>query len=298
MGPYGIGVVDPYKYNGKEWSEVLGLGWYFYGFRMHDPAVGRFSGVDPLAEKYAAWSTYHYTLNNPILFVDPDGRSVESTIVTANDDGTYKVVGGNANDGDNGIYLVDWESGKVGLVGYSATPESFYFSENDEWLGTIDPTDQSGKNFLNEQIIGDNPSVGVYMARATGGQPLDFKRTNGTNEVMFDTPEEFYRGMPLLGDKDGKPIYASARDVGNVAAGLVAGRSGMGWSTARLGYDGLESIQQGGFSSESTSTQYGQKLGHRIGYQMFQKYEQSRLPGSGHLRNVKISRDVVKKGDL
>lgn len=45
MGPYGIGVVDPYKYNGKEWSEVLGLGWYFYGFRMHDPAIGRFTGV-------------------------------------------------------------------------------------------------------------------------------------------------------------------------------------------------------------------------------------------------------------
>jgi len=32
--------------------------------------------VDPLAEKYAAWSPYNYVLNNPVGMVDPDGRLV------------------------------------------------------------------------------------------------------------------------------------------------------------------------------------------------------------------------------
>jgi len=32
-------------------------------------------GVDPLAEKYPSYSSYNYTLNNPINLVDPDGRA-------------------------------------------------------------------------------------------------------------------------------------------------------------------------------------------------------------------------------
>ena len=287
-----------YLYNGKELQSDFGLGWYDYGARFYDPSIGRFTSVDPLAETMPSWGSYVYGFSNPIKFIDPTGLAPESTIVDKNEDGTYTVIDGDANDGDNGIYINDGNRGKGELIGYSATPESFFFSEEGQWLGTIDPSDQSGRNFLNNQIIGDDPSIPEYIATAKGGEPLDFKRTNGTDEVQFNTPEEFYRGMPLLGEKNGKQIFGSARDVGNIGAGLVAGRSGMGWSTARLGYDGLQSYQEGQFAQESTSTQFGQKLGHRIGTQMHQKFKQSRLPGSGHLRNIKISKDVVKKGDL
>jgi len=31
--------------------------------------------VDPLAEKYASWSSYNYVVGNPLSYIDPDGRS-------------------------------------------------------------------------------------------------------------------------------------------------------------------------------------------------------------------------------
>ncbi|MGB1207489.1 MAG: RHS repeat-associated core domain-containing protein [Chitinophagales bacterium] len=63
-----------YKYNGKE--ELL-EGIYDYGARMYDPATARWGSVDPLAEKYTSISPFAYTLNNPIVFIDPDGKEVE-----------------------------------------------------------------------------------------------------------------------------------------------------------------------------------------------------------------------------
>ncbi|MBK8721994.1 MAG: hypothetical protein IPL95_06855 [Saprospiraceae bacterium] len=42
--------------------------------RIYDPRVGRFLSVDPLQKKYPDFSPYHFSGNNPILFVDFDGK--------------------------------------------------------------------------------------------------------------------------------------------------------------------------------------------------------------------------------
>ena len=64
---------DRYTYNHKE--QVTGLEWFAYGARYYDAKIGRFAGVDPLASDFAAWSPFSYTFNNPIRFIDPDGRA-------------------------------------------------------------------------------------------------------------------------------------------------------------------------------------------------------------------------------
>lgn len=69
------GKENKYQYNGKELDSELGLNWNNYGARFYDPALGRFTNIDPLAADFVNWSPYCYTLNDPISLVDPDGRS-------------------------------------------------------------------------------------------------------------------------------------------------------------------------------------------------------------------------------
>jgi RHS repeat-associated protein len=63
-----------YKYNSKERDEETGL--YYYGMRYYAAWLCRFVSVDPLQFEYPNLNAYHYCTNNPIRFIDTDGRAV------------------------------------------------------------------------------------------------------------------------------------------------------------------------------------------------------------------------------
>ena len=46
-------------------------------FRLYDGALGRFFGIDLLADLFTSHSPYHFAYNNPVSFADPTGLSSE-----------------------------------------------------------------------------------------------------------------------------------------------------------------------------------------------------------------------------
>jgi hypothetical protein len=68
--------------------------------RYYDARAGRFLSVDPASVKYPGWSPYHYTLANPLRYIDPTGKW------NAEYDKKGNIVTARAEKGDNlaGLY--------------------------------------------------------------------------------------------------------------------------------------------------------------------------------------------------
>ena len=275
---YGInptGLANRYQYNGKESQDLeFSLPTLDYGARHYSPSTARWLSPDPLAETYYNLSPYAFCGNDPVNYVDPDGRS---TWVVAQEDGTYKVVGGNIFDNDLNIYLITFDQNNNPQfgesIGRTTSITTFYDSgdkncEGRGWMmeSIIDPNDKSGQEFIDE-LIATDPSFIEYVFCAGNRKKYDFKATNGTDSSIPDI--DSYRGMPV-GEENGKLIYSSARDIGNIMAGYVAGSKGLPWGFVRIGFDSYQIwsyIKHGHFPHrEGSSSTNAQKLGWLRGY--------------------------------
>ena len=62
------------RFIGKEFGERTGL--YDFSARYLEPSMGRFTTIDPLAEKYPSVSPYAYCAGDPVNLVDLDGNDI------------------------------------------------------------------------------------------------------------------------------------------------------------------------------------------------------------------------------
>ncbi|WP_255512767.1 RHS repeat-associated core domain-containing protein [Flavobacterium sp. GT3R68] len=88
-GRHATNISNGYRYGfqGQEQdNELKGEGNSLdYTFRMHDPRIGRFFAVDPLAREYAYLSSYQFASNSPIALVEIEGCEGGYNSMTAED---------------------------------------------------------------------------------------------------------------------------------------------------------------------------------------------------------------------
>ena len=135
-----------YLFSGKELDVETGL--YYFHARYYDPRTSVFLNIDPMSDKYPHQSNYTYCSNNPIMRIDPDGRTD-----FFDNDGIYL--------GNNGV-----DDGKVSVVIDKSRLFDYLTNrkENVNWGGTL--SDSQIRLFENLSNEVDMDSDLGYMIRA------------------------------------------------------------------------------------------------------------------------------------
>ncbi len=223
------GTENAYQYTGKELNEDFSLNWSDYGARWYDASVGRWNGVDLLADVAHDWTPYRYGFNNPLIYNDLFGlfenkkearryrreHNIDGEIVKTTEDGTtrYEIHDKNAGSayyqGEDGeivqIALITGESPK----GYQAPFDAEKASLASQ--GTLGPVNPSNSR----QIM--NFMGGVKDAGIAGGLIYDTADPLWVflqNMNPLDTDIRHMNGDGILGSEKGE-------DVAGVAALII-----------------------------------------------------------------------------
>jgi len=130
--------------------------------RFYDPGVGRFLSVDPSPklrlQQPQSWNRYAYTLNNPLKYVDPDGRDAVVFIVSAgpkwDQKGGHSAVWVESGNRQGGISRGGYDIGQGGWKDFLAHYTGQGREVHAYILKTTDAQDQAMLNFLDKNSGG------------------------------------------------------------------------------------------------------------------------------------------------
>jgi RHS repeat-associated protein len=220
----GNSVANGFDFLGKENLEIGGVDLKLteMDFRKYDVALGRFNGIDLLAEDgQFSVTPYHYAANNPVLFSDPSGLKIKfSETSNVNDlpeyiqsmwdatpDGGSSMwynnggggLGGGSFSGD--IFGADGFTIAVGDIGYDGYAD---ISQITSLLGIEVIGSTTGQNHWGDGVVSAYAGV---IAGQMGYNPVSAVSSSFGVKDVLRTGADF---IPIVGS--GLDIYEGIRD--------------------------------------------------------------------------------------
>jgi len=199
-------------YNGKELDISNNLWWYDYGARQYAPTAPRFTTTDPLAEKYYGWNMYMYCVNNPVRYIDPDGRDGKVTgSGTKNDPYVITAIYIYKNGDFSEDQIKAFNSGlnaynKRKTIKIKEKNEYTYIKYNLSSRGVDDPEEERKKTLFTNtydepryygNIVGKNPNGGNEYGSADN-KSVDFNISNINTAIKQGADKyRLYKGVMI-----------------------------------------------------------------------------------------------------
>jgi hypothetical protein len=163
-----------------------------YGARLYNPAIGRWLSLDPLMKKYPNMSPYIFTANNPVIYVDYDGKdfilkiegnkmTISATYYIENDEKMIKQV-------NNAISYINSHSDKFKFTDKDGNIYDIKFNLKSEIKETEDEAESAALSDDSGNFIKDD-----------GGFPLDVFGTMGSTKKGGD--------LTLIANANNAPPY-------------------------------------------------------------------------------------------
>ena len=261
----------PYKFNGKELDEETGL--YYYGERYYDPRSNLWLGIDPLTEKYTNISAYLYCHNNPVRFVDSDGRSYSefdkngNYLRTIKDNWWHNFWHGRTGrivDGDGNVTqsfeFADPKNDVADLK--NGTINKVYFVQESEIISMLSKAGAFNKE---NKIANADSRYGYIKQEGVGGGKFDFSYTGIPNQYPEASPAPQDHPSSMLFLVDG--VAHNHMNFGNFLFGAAGKALGLTSFELRMGahWNSLANSSSNGYRPQfdSDDDQFSIQMGVR-----------------------------------
>ncbi len=261
-------------------EESLDLNLYEMEFRLYDPAIARFTSIDPLAEERDWLTPYNFVQNNPVTRIDPSGLLDDYGL----DQDGYVTLLQKTNDNFDRLYSV-------------TTDDDGNLVKDDN--GEVIKNDTDGDGAVSEndyvQVDKDNPESETIISdlstkTAKGNSYGTTKSVDDAVNVFKFAVDNSNVEWSLSNFSNGTNLLNTKHLKSRVTQGERLGLSGLNINTLRLG---MHSHPNGGVKGPSAQERlYSAADNFKIQLSIYHKGNQTFYPYS---KRQGIVRRGVKK---